>query len=547
MADVLDEFAATLAPTDSQTLADVRGFVEWQAGRRSESFLLDESDDVGLRTYWLQLRTAGSSRQALRRQVASLKRFYTWATGRGLIESNPFREYNFDRPILSRDQIRRRQQTAVAEPHERELVRLRALNALAEQLNRSADLQSALDATLSTLVEVMGLRTAWAFLLTGAEGAVYTPVVRSAHDFAVVAACGLPPGLGRDDRRYLCQPPDCHCQFLMRAGRLTRAVNIVECSRLQDAVEAAGDTQGLLFHASVPLISQGRPLGLLNVATEEWQFLTAADLQLLSAVGGQVASALERVRLYEVAQAHRARLESELEMARAVQASLLPRQLPDIPGFSLAAEWRSAREVAGDFYDIFSLGGGQWGIVIADVTDKGAPAALYMAMARSLIRATAERTASPAATLLSVNQALCSHSSAEMFVTVFYAILDPAARRLTFANAGHHPPLLRHAGGEVERLPRGSPPLGVLPDIQLADAALSLGPGEALVAYTDGLTDGENFQGDAYGTARLRETIAGAPRAEAQALLAHLLADHAAFTGGAAPLDDITLFVLSAT
>ncbi len=99
------------------------------------------------------------------------------------------------------------------------------------------------------------------------------------------ASCGLPPGLERDNRRDLCQGPDCHCQRLLRGGQLVRAVNIVECTRLRYSFRHAGDTQGLLFHASVPLISQNRPLGLINIATEQWEFLTSADLQFLSAAG----------------------------------------------------------------------------------------------------------------------------------------------------------------------------------------------------------------------------------------------------------------------
>ena len=233
-------------------------------------------------------------------------------------------------------------------------------------------------------------------------------------------------------------------------------------------------------------------------------------------------------------------------MARVVQAGLMPDRLPSIPGFSLAADWRAAREVAGDFYDIFPLAEGRWGIVIADVSDKGAPAALYMAMVRSLIRAVAERASSPAATLMQVNRALDAQSSAEMFVTVFYAILDPASRALTYANAGHNPPLVRRAAapGRIEQLPLGGRFIGMLGEVSLADGALRLAPGDALVAYTDGLTDAENSERQDYGLARLNAAITAAP-ADALALLEHLLADLAAFTGDGPQPDDITLFVVT--
>src|SRR4030095_7065853 len=121
-----------------------------------------------------------------------------------------------------------------------------------------------------------------------------------------------PPGLEKNDRYWLKSPELCHCQAVMLQGHLKRAVNVVECTRLQNAARDNADNQGLLFHASVPIIASGQPLGILNVATQDWQFLTAADLQLLSAVGAQVAIALERARLFDVTHAQRLRLEREL-------------------------------------------------------------------------------------------------------------------------------------------------------------------------------------------------------------------------------------------
>jgi sigma-B regulation protein RsbU (phosphoserine phosphatase) len=163
------------------------------------------------------------------------------------------------------------------------------------------------------------------------------------------------------------------------------------------------------FHTSLRIVKK-RPVGLINIATEQWEFLSPADLQFLSAAGSQVAIALERAQLHDLAETQRTRLEKELEMARAVQKSLLPTQLPNILGFTLAADWRPAREVAGDFYDFFPLPDGRWGMVLADVSGKGAPAALYMAMARSLIRSEAGRYGKPSAVLTEVNRRLLAES-----------------------------------------------------------------------------------------------------------------------------------------
>ena len=390
----------------------------------------------------------------------------------------------------------------------------------------------------------MGLRTAWAFLWTEGDARAATSASGSRHDFAVAACCGLPPGLEQDDRRYLSQPPDCHCQRLLRNEQLVRAVNIVECTRLQAAFRHAGETGGLLFHATVPLIVEKRPVGLINIATEQWEFLSMADLQFLSAAGSQVAIALERARLHDLAETQRTRQEKELEMARAVQKSLLPAQLPSILGFTLAADWRPAREVAGDFYDFFSLPNGRWGIVLADVSGKGAPAALYMAMARSLIRSEAGRYSSPSAVLREVNRRLLVECCNEMFVTVFYAIVDPVQRSLTYASAGHDPPFLRRASGRVERLALGGLIMGVFEEVSFSDETLKLESGDTLVAHTDGLTDTVNHQDEPFGCTRLAATISSAPAA-AQDMLGHILRDLMAFAGPVPQPDDITLLILT--
>lgn len=547
MDEILDRFAKTLDPLDTDTLQDLHDYVQWCGGRDA---CLDPStsDDVSLRTYLLKLRIdgLGADQTTLLRIINSLKRFHEWAQAEALIDSNPFAEYNLERVISSQDQVRRRIDVKADSLQERELVRLQALNRLVEELNRSADMQTALDAALETVVTVMELRTAWISLRSDANLRSGTASDAPPHGFVLSAAIGLPPALEQDDRYLLRRPPECHCQSLLRSGHLTRAVNVVECTRLQSATSAGGDTRGLLFHATVPIISGGRSLGILNVATEDWQVLTASDLHLLSAIGGQIAIALERARLYDLSQAQLAYLERELEMARAVQASLFPDHLPEIPGFGLAAYWSSAREVAGDFYNIFPLPNGRWGLVIADVADKGAGAAMYMAIAYTMIRAKAEQTPSPAEALTQVNQALISTSSAETFVTVLYAILDPVARTLTYANAGHNPPIVRRASEESQPLvlPNGGLVLGVFDDVKLRDETLHLGSGDAVVLYTDGVTEGENLQGDEYGLTRLVTAIASGP-AGASALQAHILADHSAFASSERQADDLTLFVVT--
>lgn len=541
--DMLRRYGRTLSPGDHENLDLVGHYIEWQVGQAGD-FIPSASDDVELRTYLLALKIRGVSRRSQRKQIAALRHFYDWAKTRGLVAENPFNHFNFDRPFLTREQIRRRQETFVGTAEEREIARLEAINQLAEQLNRSADMQTILAVALETVVALMSLRTAWAYLLPEAGSPLHSTSPPPLHDFVLAAAQNLPPGLETDNCYYLCRPDDCHCQSLFRAGQLRRAVNIVECTRVQDSDEADGDNQGLLFHASVPLMASGRPIGIINVATEEWQFLTSGDLHLLSAIGAQVGIALERARLYDLTQAQRLRLERQLKMARAVQESLLPKQLPEIPGFSLAADWRSALEMAGDFYDVFSLENDRWALVIGDVSDKGAPAAMFMAMTRSLIRTSAGFRASPAVILQEVNQQIKAYSTSGMFVTLFYAVLDASAHKITYANAGHNPPLLRRAKGGFEKLMPTGPLLAIFAEPVLTEATIALEQGDVLIAYTDGVTDALNPEGEDYGLARLVEAVVSAPLSDARHQLDNVSSNLAAFTQGEPLHDDITCLVL---
>lgn len=542
--NLIERFSESLAATDARTAADLREYAEWQTDRGTVEFAPTSHDDVHIRTYLLHLRNEGLNRGALESRITSLKQFYQWAAAGQFIETNPFEQFALDRPVLSHEETRRREEAPVGNPQEREVIRLRGLVQIAEHLNRAADVQTALDGTLELLVRVMNLQAAWAFV--SAESGIWTSAASDSlpHDFALAGAYGLPPGLEFQDRHFLRKAPDCHCQGFFRAGRLTRALNIVECTRLQLAEAANGETQGLLFHASVPLRSQGKLLGIVNVATHEWQLLSSADLQFLSAAGAQVAAALERAHLYDAVKDQRDHLERELQVAHDVQASLLPAELPDIHGFRLAADWRSAREVAGDFYDVFRLHDGRWGIVIGDVSDKGAPAALYMAMARALIRTSALRHHSPANTLMQVNETVYAESTYTMFVTLVYAVLDPETGVLTYANAGHNPPIVRRAFGGIEQLARTGRVVGAFDKLHLTERSIRLDRGDALILYTDGVTDALNPEGQDYGMDRLLSAVTAAPAAAA-ALLDSLRGDLAFFTQSSPQPDDITFFVVT--
>jgi serine phosphatase RsbU (regulator of sigma subunit) len=544
--DLLESFVSSLLPSDAAASA-IGDYFEWQTHHHTVDFIPSADDDVDLRTYLLHLRMNGADWSALEAQVAALKRFYQWAQTERVIDHSPFEDYSFEHPFLTSGQIDPRRQTLPGNMRKREVDRLLALSQISEQLNSSVDIQSALDNTLRTMLKVMNLQTGWVSMLTTSHLSVARAEEPAPHGFALAATGGLPPGLARDDSRVLREPPACHCQHLLIEGRLTRAVNIVECTRLRDSMGSGGDDQGLRFHASVPLLSKGKPLGLINAAASEWQFLTQADLHFLSAVSAQLVVAIERAHFYEIAEARRIHLESELQVAREVQADLMPRELSDVPGFHFAGAWHPAREVAGDLYKVFPLDEDHWGIVIGDVADKGTAAALYMAMVDSLILSEALRHRTPAAALLDVNQTVRRQwESSSMFATVFLGVLNLKDQTLRYANAGHNPPLVRRASGALESLTKTGSALGIFDELHMSETTITLGAGDSVVMYTDGVTEAWHPQprSEEYGIKRLSAALTAAPR-EAGKLLAHLEADLDAFTGGTRQQDDVTWLVLT--
>jgi sigma-B regulation protein RsbU (phosphoserine phosphatase) len=301
---------------------------------------------------------------------------------------------------------------------------------------------------------------------------------------------------------------------------------------------------GLRSILCVPLRAQERTLGVVYVDNRlKAGIFTQADLELLTSIASSAAIAVENARLYQVA-VEKGRLERELQMAREVQASLLPRQTPQTPGWEFVARWRPAREVAGDFYD-FIAAEGQIGLVIADVTDKGMPAALFMALTRSIVRASVTGAPSPAAGMARANRLLCADATGGMFVTLFYGLLDPTSGELTYVNAGHNPPLLRRAGqDQLISLTRTGMALGVLPDTAFEQRSVRLNPGDFLLLYTDGVTDATDARRAEFGMGRLQRVLLDRRDAPAAEILAALEGAIADFSGAAAPFDDMAMMVV---
>jgi serine phosphatase RsbU (regulator of sigma subunit) len=223
----------------------------------------------------------------------------------------------------------------------------------------------------------------------------------------------------------------------------------------------------------------------------------------------------------------------------------LPKETPSLDGWYLTEYYQPAREVGGDFYDFLSLPDGRLGVVIGDVTGKGIPAALLMTASRTMLRTVAQQLASPGEVLAQVNQLLRDDMPVGMFVTCFYAILDPESGRLRYANAGQDLPAIRRGGSEVGELRATGMPLGLLPDTRYEEAEAALAPGDLLLFYSDGLIEAHNPEREMFGLARLRSVLAETIPPVGPALLEGLRQALATFTGASwEQEDDVTLVAL---
>jgi serine phosphatase RsbU (regulator of sigma subunit) len=335
---------------------------------------------------------------------------------------------------------------------------------------------------------------------------------------------------------------------------------VPEDDRVEDYLENA---PCLLI--AFPLSVKGKVLGVFLVEEPEPapgesfsarnanRRLRGKRLEIITGITQQAALAIQN-DLLQHEMVEQERLEREMQLAREIQSAFLPQSVPDLPGWDLKVRWRTAREVGGDFYDYFVLPGNRLGLVIADVADKGMPAALFMTLARTLVRATMKEIDSPADVLERANDIIVPDAPRGMFVTIFYAVLDLDTGELEFANAGHNlPVVLRGQSCQLEQLRRGGMALGVQEGIRILGGKTRLEPGDYLVLYTDGVTEAFSPQEEAFGEPRLYQTIEGAVTCEdqtagdsfsAQVLLDKIDNAVEEFIGDSMLSDDLTLLVL---
>ena len=286
---------------------------------------------------------------------------------------------------------------------------------------------------------------------------------------------------------------------------------------------AEGDTVVTKYRQSG--VSRGEIAGLPPTGEED----TVEGIHIHRISGGKITeewSTLDVVPVWEnLAQEirERERVEQELQVARTIQQASLPKEVPTLEGWRIVPHYQPAREVGGDFYDFFELDDGQLGLVVGDATGKGVPAALVMSSARSMLRAVAQTSNSPGEVLRRANDPLVADIPPNMFVTCFYAILEPKSGRLSYANAGHDLPYVRH-GSDAEELRARGMPLGLMPGMNYEEKEIILQVGQSALFYSDGLVEAHDPTGEMFGFPRLRELVAehGEERSLGEVLLKEL-------------------------
>ncbi len=300
-----------------------------------------------------------------------------------------------------------------------------------------------------------------------------------------------------------------------------------------------------MTRADFDLLLEERPVIACEMARALSRRLRDTDnatIRDLQEKNQQLHRALEDLKAAQAQIIQKEKLERELQVAREIQMSMVPRRLPVFPGYNFGARMDPARAVGGDFFDFVPLDQSRLGIAIGDVSDKGVPAAIFMAMTRSVMRAEARSAAFPREALEGVNRHLTEMNDAGMFVTILYGILDRVTHEFTYARAGHTVPMVCKRQGSVSVLPWSvGQPLGVLSDPAIDEQTVRLSPGDVLLIYTDGMTDATEPSEELFGMDRLQDALARCCQTPAQALCDHLVETVVSYQQGRPQDDDMTV------
>ncbi len=420
-----------------------------------------------------------------------------------------------------------------------------ALLQVAEAVNSLTDLNEILDTIVRLVPLLVGVDTV--FILVWDED---RQIFQAGPSYGVsTMGRGLVETLEIDRDEFLDMSPGLGSDFGGMASRATAGQPRLPSAGYY-AMRVPGWLETVLGTSTAynfPLVARGRLVGAKIVGLQHDRLgrtpFSNRRINILNGIAQQAATAVVNNQLYRES-ADRARMQQELDVAHTIQASFLPDGSPSIPGCSVATHWQAARQVGGDFYDFLPLGDDKWGIAIADVADKGVPAALFMALTRTILRAVAFSHSDPAQVLVRANEIIGREARSDLFVTVFYGVWDPATEHFTYANAGHNPPLLLQPNGNFQPLLGHGVALGILPELTMKSHTITLRPGETIILYTDGITEALNEDFDEFGLERLQVAARAAARRPAGDVVRQITDNIRDHTGQTAQFDDMTLIVL---
>ena len=410
-------------------------------------------------------------------------------------------------------------------------LRYRLLLELSQRISRTLDLQVVLDDLLHVLRSAVAYDAAGVFVLNRT-----VPLVGRTDPNLIAGMVQH----GFDD-----PPVD---DPMLRSGKGIVG-HVIHTGEIVNAPDVRRDPRYVAGRAAtrselaVPIVSEAGTIGCLNVESDRPSFFTAADADLLEFFASAAALSIAKALLHRQV-LEKQRIEDQLKTASEVQSGLLPARPPDLPGYDVAAVNLPTWAIGGDYYDYVPLGGGRLGVVVADVSGKGIPAALIMATFRAALRTEMRRQADLPAVAAELNRVVLESRDASRFVTAVCAVLDPPSGRLDYVNCGHNPPLLLRGHGGHETLRRGGPALGLLADQGFEAGSAVLDPGDCLVLYTDGVVEPADAHDAEFGVAGLEGAVRGAMgRPAAEALRAVIDATRA-FSGRESYDDDFTLVVV---
>ena len=398
---------------------------------------------------------------------------------------------------------------------------------VASRVARSLTVNDVLEDVLDAVAEIVPYHAAAIYLLNRDETSTIRQVAMRGYDPESESSVKIKLGTGIVG--WVCQTG--------------RGVIIPDVEKDSRYIEAKVTTRSEM---AAPLLSGRRVVGAFNLESDKRNAFQDRDLRLLETFASHAALSVERAQLHDELK-EKQRLEREISIARDIQQSFQPRKSPDLPGFDLAGINHASEHVGGDYYDFVSITEGHLGLVIADVSGKGIPAALIMASFRASLIAEIRNNYAIRTVLSKVNRLLVQSLEPGRFVTAFYGVLDLAQRRLTWSNAGHNHPILLRAGGKSEELRSTGTILGSFSDMTFKERTTELHSGDLLLLYTDGLVEALSPEGEEFGVSRVEGHLRSFRDRPAAEICRGLLAALREFVGAKDVDDDVTLVVLKCT